>query len=332
MLRGLPGIGLDIDNRRIRIVWARKNKVGWRIIKFGSREIPAGMVEAGNINDSAGLGEQIGVLVKELDLQNKKVTTAVGGQQIYMRNLTLPGLHANELKEAVYYQAFSFLPIPVDEAALDIYPLQEYKDKKARKVDVFFVAVRKQQVEDIAQVCRVAGLKLAAVEIEPLALWRTWKEVKARVAALLAIGSDHACFCIFKDGAPVLHRYLAYAVEFDNLLLRRAVDTNARPVDIGGCLESSGAVGSMMAEVKMACDYYQLQAGKAIDPIEKLLLCGGGAVRGLPERLAQELNLEVELWTDNVWPRLTLPASISAAETWELQNEFPLALGLAAWG
>lgn len=331
----LPGIGLDIGSCKVRVVWIQREKAGLRIIKFGSMQTPAGMVEAGTIIDPVGLGTQIGVLIRRLNLTGKRVVTAVGGQQIYIRNLIMPCLKPDELRAAVYYQAVTFLPIPVEEAALDIFPIRQFGDKGGRKIEVFFLAVRRQQVDDIVLTCQSAGLKPAVVEIEPLALYRAWGGDDAIVVALLAIGSARSYFTVFNKGIPVFYRsmaanHTAFYKSFNQP--ESNVITVRGKIEDGGHGQYNYLFDELINEVKTARDYYELQTrnGNGDKSIEKILLCGGSAIRGLKAGLALGLGLEVELVAANTLQRLLLPVNISDAEKLELQNDFSLALGLAA--
>ena len=330
MLKNLPGIGLDIGSRLIKIAWVRPHKAGWRIIKQGSMETPQGIVEAGVIKDPESLGKQIGVLVKNMKIQGKRVTTAVSGSQIYLRNVIMPYLNWQELREAVYYQAYSFLPIPVEEAALDIYPLRDYVDDEGRKIELFFAAVPKQQVDDIATVIKSAKLRPAVVEVEPLALWRAWGADSTRVAALLTIGAARSYFTVFNRGIPVFYRSITVPVEE----VHKVLEQDNRPVmfaenNSAGKLRCKELFNGLLSEVKTARDYYQMQAGSEEGRIEKLILCGGGVWPVLPIVIAEDMNIKVELMTDRVEQQFILPASTSTAERLVIQKDFPLALGLA---
>ena len=333
MFNRLPGIGLDIGSCKVRVVAIQREKAGLRIIKFGSMQTPAGMVEAGTIIDPAGLGTQIGVLIRRLNLTGKRVVIAVSGQQIYIRNLIMPCLKPDELRAAVYYQATTFLPIPVEEAALDIFPIRQFEDKGGRKTEVFFVAVRKQQVDDIVLTCQSAGLKPAVVEIEPLALYRAWGGDGTRVVALLAIGSARSYFTVFNKGIPVFYHSMAAN---NNAFCSSFTQPRSNVITMRGTTEGGGQynylLDELINEVKTARDYYELQdrSGNGEKSIEKILLCGGSAIRGLEAGLALGLGLEVELVAANTLQRLLLPVNISDAERLELQNDFSLALGLAA--
>lgn len=166
------GIGLDIGSRKIKITRVKKKGAELEIVNFASRETPRGVMEAGAIIDPYVLGEVIAELVNELGLKNRPVISAVAGPQVYTRIISMPKLSMEEIRQAIKYEAAAFLPIPVEEAAMDIYPIREYRDGEGGKVELLYVAVRKSQVERLKTSCRLANLKLQTIELETLALSR----------------------------------------------------------------------------------------------------------------------------------------------------------------
>jgi len=328
----LSGIGLDIGSKKTKIIQVKRRKAGLEVTKFGSLYTPPGIVEAGIIMDPVRLGEDLKVLVKKLKFNGKRVVSAVGGQQLYIRNLIMPRLKLEEMREAVYYHSTNFLPIPVEEAAIDIYPLREFEDQSVKKTEVFFLAVRKQQVDNLKMACQIAELNLAAVEIEPMSIFRAWGKDCGSVVGWLAIGSSRSFFTVFNQGIPVFYRSLAtgsagsYYTNFNQANRAKGWDQVLNLNDP----PYVPRITDITKEVKITLDSYQQQLGEKEKSIEKILLCGGRAMLGLEDCLAQGLELKVEVV--NILSGYILPGYISRDEELELQYDFPLALGLAARG
>lgn len=329
MFNRLPGIGLDLGARKIRMIQAVRGRDGFKIIKFGSIGTPSGTIESGFIVDPERLGKELKILVRRLNFNGKRVAAAIGGQQIYIRNLIMPRLKLEEMREAVYYQSTRFLPIPVEEAAFDICPLRDLEDETGKKREVFFLAVRKQQVENLDYTCRMAGLKLAAVEIEPLSIYRVCGNGIKAAMALLYFGSERSYLTVFERGVPVFYRSLAMGSSGSyNVTHINHVNKVRRWGEIMTLKELPHArIARMTGEVKDALEYYQ-KSIKGSASLEKILLCGGGAVPSLQKSLIQELSLDLEV--ADILQSSILPRGLSREEENELQYDFSLALGLAA--
>ena len=330
MFNRLPGIGIDIGSKRIKLAWVKRKRDGLQIVKYGSIPTPTDAVDLGVIADPEKLGDELGVLVRDLKLKGKRVVSAVGGQQVYIRNLIMPSMKLNELKEAVYYQATNFLPIPIEEASTDIFPLRNFEDEEGKKTEVFFLAVRRQQVKNLEIACQVAGLKLAAVEIEPLSIYRVLGRENASTIALIAMSSSRSYFTVFKRGIPVFYRSLSSGRYAFLKTLEINNETNgSEEIDVtDNNNQYDNLVREIISEVSASVDFYEAQKEMEDEMIEKFLLCGTGAVKGLDIRLTAGLGREVEV--ANILNRLLLPWNMSETEKHELQYDFPVALGLAA--
>jgi type IV pilus assembly protein PilM len=328
----LPGIGLDIGSKKMKLVWAKRRRDRLQIVKFGSMPTPVGAVDSGIILEPERLGEELGVLVRDLNLKGKRVVSAVAGQQVYIRNLIMPSMKLNELKEAVRYQATTFLPISVEDAAIDIFPLREFEDEEGQKTEVFFVAVRRQQVENLDIACRIAGLNLAAVEIEPLAVYRVLGGNPESVVAFLKIGSSRSYLAVFKGGILKFYRSLPFGSSafYQNGVLNGGAEPGELDeIEVGQDNQYDYLLRDIISEVKVSIEYYEMQNQTEDEDIERLLLCGSGsAIRGLDSRLEAELDHKVEV--ADILPQLILPEDISDAEKYELKHNFVIALGLAA--
>lgn len=329
MFNKAPGIGLDIGSKKIKLVELTKKKNGFELIKFGSLLTPPGMLEGGVILDPEVLGKEMEPMVKELKLKGKAVVSAVSGQQVYTRALVMPAMPMGELREAVYYQATGFLPIPVEEAVIDIFPLRDFEDEEGKQTEVFFVAVRKEQVENLDASCQIAGLKLAAVEIEPLAIQRILKgQDELRVKGYLNIGASRSYFSVFVEGLLVYYRSLAFGCSafYETSGMNNTL-SGLDEVEIAPDNQYDYLVKDILAEVSRSAEYYTMQY--AYEKIEKILICGGGSrLRGLDQRLADYMGYVVEI--ANPLTDLGKTNNLNLDEENELRHDFVVALGLAA--
>jgi len=326
--KGAPGIGLDIGNKKVKLVRLRKTRDGFSLAEYGSIPTPPGAVEAGFVHDPEKLGEFLGQLVGDLKLKNKAVVSAVSGPQVYIRSLVMPRMKPVEQRAAIRYEATTFLPIPVDEASIDISPLTFFEDEGGKKVDLFFVAVRKQQVENLHLTCKIAGLKLAAVEIEPLALHRLLKPDNAGVQAFVNIGSSRSTFSVFNGEALKFYRHMSfgYSPFIPAGSANNGEATGLDQVELGNSEDHQYLLPDIIAELTRSVEYYHMQNQNGI---KNLMLCGGGArIRGLDKVLAEGINITV-INADTL-QRIGLPADISDSHRQELRNDFAVALGLAA--
>ncbi len=332
MFNRLPGIGLDLGDQTIKLAQVKRRQNGLQLVKYGSLPMPAGAFAAGIIQDPERLGQELQGLVKQLNLTGQQVVSAVTGQQVYIRNLILPSMKLKELKAAVHYQATNFLPIPVEEAAIDIFPLRNFEDEEGKKTEIFFVAVRRRQVENLATTCRAAGLRLAVVEIEPLALYRVLGGTTDSVTGFIELGLSRSYFAVFKGINLVFYQSLPVGCSALEKIFK--INSWYRPdgfneAEIGLDQQYDHLTGDITVEIKRMAEYYVMQGETGPEEIDNFILCGrGAAIRALHARLIEELGCQVEV--ADILPRIIAPPHLSAAQKLELQYDFNVTLGLAA--
>lgn len=330
MFRQRTGIGLDIGSKKIKLAVLKKEGRNMQLVKHGSIATPEGSVDAGLIIDPDILGQSIGKLAQDLDLKGRMVATAVSGQQIYIRNLIMPRMKRSELKEAAVFKATEFLPIPIQDAAIDVFPFRQFEDETGKKTEAFFVAARRQQVEILDEVCRQAGLKLVTVEIEPLAVHRVMSSNDGdKVVGLLNIGASRSHFSVFSKGLlSSLRSFFFGCSAFYQDIRGDCADGNIRleEVEAADDNDNSYLVRDIMSELARSLEYYEMQSdGEKIDAV---YLCGGGSrLKNLDNYLASGLGRKVSKL--EYMPALVWEAA-SAEEDWELRHDYTVALGLAA--
>lgn len=330
MFSKLPGIGLDIGSQKIKIIRVAHKKSQLDLIRYGSMPTPAGTFKGGIIVDPEGLGAELRYLVKDLKLRGQRTVSALGGQQIFMRNIYIPNVKASELDDAIWYQAMHVLPIPVEEAVMDHYVVRQVETAQGRNTEILLVAVGKNQVENIKLACHIAGLKLAVLEVETQALFRMVGDA-ASVTAILNIGWTRSYVFVFKRGVPVFFRAISVGSSvWANLSESFPASINEERAlqPIMQMKSKQHGPDHLIREVKAAVEYYHASQTGLEDNIEKIWLNGGRRSKDLANRLVRETGCEVE--TVGIGKKLRLTADVNQRVRQELQQDFLIALGLAA--
>lgn len=320
--------GLDIGSQKIKLVYIKKYKNRFKIITYGSENTPRGAVESGTIVDPETVGAILAELVQDLRLKGKRVVAAVSGPQVYTRSVIMPTMKLTDLKEAVRYEATTFLPIPVEDAVMDIFPFHYFQDEEGAKVELFFVAVRRQQVQHLQVVCDIAGLKLAAVEIEPLAINRVVSEVDDNgVCAVLNMGAARSYLSVFRDQVPVYNRYLSFgssAFINENNHSGNGLDG----IVIGSQDHHEYLVRDVISELSRSIEYYSMQYPEGLSGI---YICGGGSrMSGIDKAISSGLGIPVNI--ADILSRCIWPVPGNDKEIRNLRHDYPVALGLALRG
>ncbi len=327
MLKRTADLGLDIGSKKIKLAKVKRKGNELQLLKYGSIDTLPGLVEAGNIFEPEKVGAEMAGLVKRMGLEGQRVVSAVSGQQVYIRNLVLPRMSRSESRAAAVYQAVAFLPIPIEEAAIDVFPWRDFEDEDGKKSEVFFVAVPRLQVDNLDIACFNAGLKLAALEIESLAINRIFlPNQTSGVRALLQIGASRCYFSVFSGTNLLFYRTLSSFYENISFIIGKA-NINIDSLQSIQEEQVKYIVRGLVAEVRRSVEYYNIQHPER--KLEKLWLSGGGTgLKGLAAELAAEIACDVQ--TADFLPRFTLPVDLDERAKREINCDFPVALGLAA--
>jgi len=214
-------VGLDIGHNQIRAVQLKHHNGELVLHDFGSIPIPEGATNEGEIIDTAAITEALKTFWRERKFTGKVVATGVANQQIIFRMIDFPWTDEKDLREAVLLQAQEFIPIPVEDAIIDFAITGEkVNDKGERVYELMLSAVQKDIINKVVSSIQDAGLKLARIDLTPLALVRSvlgdndapvnYDDFfgKSETVAVLHIASGVTNLAIVEAGVPRFIRFL----------------------------------------------------------------------------------------------------------------------------
>lgn len=332
MLFSKTGIGLDIGSQKIKLVKVKRQGNKIEPVLFKCMDTPPGTVDSGTIIDPELLGEAIADLVNDLKISGSRAVSAIGGQQIYIKNFVMPHMKQLDLRRAAFYQSSSFLPISPDEAVMDVCPVRRFTDGEGRKTDVFFVAARKMQLDNLLAVYQAAGLKPSAVEIEPLALYRLFKsEDDIRTLGILNFGAYRSYLAVFDEGVLTSLRHLSLGCSafLQGVGWGEVEQRELDGIDLNEDSNYSYLLGDIITELSRTLEYFSMQTGG--HKVNKVLLTGGGSrIKGLTDYLSSALGYSVE--QADIEKQVKVPPHLTEHERRQIMHDYPVALGLAARG
>lgn len=167
-------VGLDIGSKSIKMVELAKEGAGWKLNASGIVAYKGKSPEnAEDDKEMAPLAESIKKLHKEAKISSKQVSLSLPEPQVYTRSVKFPLLTDSEIASAVKWEAEQYIPIPVEEAVIQHQIIERRKDATPPQAVVLLIAAPMKLVEKYARVVEMAGLSLAVVETELMALIRS---------------------------------------------------------------------------------------------------------------------------------------------------------------
>ncbi|MDH7476134.1 MAG: pilus assembly protein PilM, partial [Microgenomates group bacterium] len=165
---------LDFGEKYIRIADAKLSGNKLELVNFGSADTITNFFSIENQSIIEKQAEIIANLANTLKVKNKTAHVVIPDSVSYSQITQMPKLNEKELLAAIRYQADQFIPMPIEEVALDIETL--YEDEKNNKLTILIVACSKKIVEQIEKTLDMAGITYETLENELSALGRLFYE------------------------------------------------------------------------------------------------------------------------------------------------------------
>jgi type IV pilus assembly protein PilM len=283
-------------------------------------------------------------IIEEGKFKSKKVNIAVPSFGGLITLLEFPGSIGNDLDQAVKFEAYKYIPTPMEEVILSWDIVGGSKEDLAKKdssekIQVMLVAASRKKVSEYENIVKNAGLELQGIEIENFSMMRS------------LIGNDQGSFIILDIGSRVCNIIL---IEKGIIRVNRNIDAGG--IDITRSIAQSMRVSeeraegikksnrdffskesniafpvldSIAGEVSRAINsYYKTAEEKS--KINALILSGGTAnLLGLDKYLSNKL--EIKTVVGNPFSRLNFNKKLEPLFR-KNGTQFSVAIGLALKG
>ena len=318
--RSTAGTGIDLGHHSIKLVRLERNgQDPPRVTHWGEEE-----VRAGDGDPIRARGLALKRLLKGLRLKGRRlgrVASAVGSNQLYLRQVALPALSPEDLRRALPYEARKHFPLDtLPDPLLDVQVLGEKAPAEAASAppegtgresaeptrQVLLAAVPRKQRDEVLKALDVAGIEPDRVDAEPLPALNTVLDLEERgeepvaVAGLGAQGSFLAA--VTREGG-VYARSLRFSGEALTAQIQEKLGfdretAEAMKKDLSGPEAEQVAsllaepLGELVGEIAETLRFLSMRQHN--HRLTRLHVCGGAALTaGLQEDIARGLGLDV---------------------------------------
>ncbi len=306
-------VGLDIGHGVLRAAEVAGGSTGKpRLMRYHEVTFPSDATREGEIVEQDVLVRALKQLWAAGKFATRDVVLGVGNQRVLTRDLSVPKVPLDRIKEALPFQVQDLLPIPVADAVLDFYPIAEAQGESGPVIQGLLVAAAKASVLANVRAVQAAGLNPIDVDLSPFALTRallTGTSGKGTVA-LVHVGATTSCLVIATDGVPQFVRIIPSGGEEVTTAL---VNLGLTPADAERMKATAGLIresyqpesmaiaetvirvtDDLLGSIRNTLQFYRNT--RPNDPIMGIILSGGGSrLRGFPAALEEVTRLQVEL-------------------------------------
>lgn len=343
-------VGVDIGQTAIRAVEAKASRNNGPIEVRGYQEaaLPEGAVRGGEIIEPTAVATILKKMWVDGKFGTKNVVLGMGDQKVVARDLVMPKLTQDEIRDLLPLRVQELIPMPVAEAILDFYPVADGPlGEEGPTVHGLLVAAYSDAVSSNVAAVKRAGLQVVGVDFVPFALQRAVGQAGVGVSAVVDIGATTTNVIIAADGVPDFVRIIPSGSDDATRALATQLEIprdQAEKLKVAQGLhpeivapndqKSAGIIldvtRELMTSVINTLRYYSSTHDNA--RVDSLVLTGNGArLRGLPAALAQSTG--ITLVAPTPFSRVKLPRSLSAfgvSEALRAGTAVGLAMGVRA--
>lgn len=307
-------LGVDIGTTSIKMVEVTGGGKGPRIVNYGLLESSGYLARANQALQTSGLKifeagavELLKALVKETGTHTTDVIASIPPFEVFTSFLDFPAMDQKEIQQAIVYQARQYVPIPLEEVALDWMKISDYTDERGfAHQKILLISVPQETIKRYQRIFKAAGLTLHALELESLSLARMLGGDPTS-SIIVDIGSRSTNTVFLEKGG------MAWGAQSDmaaaSLTQSLATSLGINPLRAEELKKERGILGTgpnyevasimmpfldaIIGEVKKA-QFSYVQQFPAAAKAERIVLAGGGAnLLGIEKYMEKEFSVPV---------------------------------------
>ena len=347
MAKGI--VGLDIGRDTIRAVEIEgADKARPVVVRYAEVSVPEGAVRSGEVREIHTVAVAIRNLWSTGGFKSKNVVIGVGNQRVLARDLTVPRMGLEQIRESLPFQVQEMLPVPVADALLDFYPISEAETENGPVVHGLLIAAIKHSVEANVSAVRQAGLTPAQVDLIPFALTRVLSRgvETAGTIALIDVGASTTNVVISEDGVPKFVRMIPTGGEDITSALVERLEVSPQQAEaakrargLSNAPTSSDSeravaevihtkVGELLNSLRNTLNYYMNTHNTTVQAV--VLSGGGSQLAGLAQALGEITRIQIVASDPFATVDLAKSASKANVDAKSMTVALGLALGSAA--
>ena len=304
-------VGVDIGSSSIKAVELQKKGNSYHLLHLGFENLSADTVVDGQIMELNNVSNVITNIFAEHQIKTSRVAAGVSGHSVSVKNIVLPQMSEDELRESFSWHAEEHIPFDISDVNLDYQVTSSTSDA----LNVLLAACKSDKIANVKQAIQLAGKQPAVIDVDTFALQNcyevNYQPRPGEVVALLNIGASTMNINIMNGARSIFARDASVGGGQYTSLLQKELGLTfeqAEAVKRGYPLPEGiearpiqpiiETVSDILAlEIRKTMDFYRATAEDSDEAIQKILIAGGSSkLPGLPDYLAKRFEIPVELF------------------------------------
>ncbi len=339
-------LAIDIGANSVKLAEFQHLKGGGlALLRYAQDELG---LQPGDEKDFANLVQvTLNGIAQKAQIKPGPASLTISGQSVFTKFVNLPPVDPKKIAQIVQYEAAQNVPFPINEVVWDYQLISGNQDS----VDVLLVAVREDQVEEIAQAVERTKFRTSLIDVSLLALYNTARYNTGDVSEptiLLDIGA-RTTNLVFMEGNRFFTRSILIGGQNITQQVARELEISYEEAEalkkdvgfvaLGGAYEepeseeaaaiskiARNVMTRLHVDVNRSINFYRSQQGGAAP--RRVLLTGGGSIMPYTAEFFHE-KLEVSVQYLNPFRNVQLAEGINREDLSRKAHLFGELVGLA---
>ncbi|NLJ88077.1 MAG: type IV pilus assembly protein PilM [Epulopiscium sp.] len=215
-------LGIEVGNSNIKLVQGIKKGRIVHVQNHGITATPKNAVRDGFIVDMEAVYNAASELIKKKRFNEQNAALSIQGTSIITRDVIVPYMEENELRNVLEYQKEEYFPIDVSDYQTDFKILEKLDTDEGKKLSVLLVAAPNNMITGAMDLLRRLNLKVKFIDIASNAVANLYANKSMSFQGeepysimVLDIGGQTTTATIISDGKILFSRTILYG--FDEL-------------------------------------------------------------------------------------------------------------------
>lgn len=194
----MPAAGLDISDQSVKYVQLERKDGSLAVKKFGSKPMPKGLIEEGNVKQKEKLIAFLKTIREEMG--SGHVIVSLPEERGFLSQIEIPEVKEEEIRGVLELQLENYIPISGYDAVFDYRIIKKINEGGRKGFLVNLTAFPATLVGDYRDVLIEAGFKPQAFEMETNSLARAVVKENDNIAQMVVdFGKTRTSFVVVKD-------------------------------------------------------------------------------------------------------------------------------------
>lgn len=296
-------IGVDIGSFYTKIgSFDRKSD---KLNNMAIEKTPQNCIRNGYLSDINVLSDFLNEILKKKFAKEKKLSFCISSTDIIIREIIMPFMKDDELKNALKYEIDQYIPNS-DDYIVDYKQIEH--DEDGKKLKTIIVAAPKEMIFGYLKLAKTLKLHLEVIDIYSNCIYKSIKKLckPTGSTSVINIGAEYTDITIINEGKYAFSRVVKFGGNDINEIIANTYDTDFKTAeeykrekpffidneDYDSLRENTEKyVNSKLSEISRVFDFFESSYHKGINEI--FIIGGTSRLTGLKRHIEDYFKIPV---------------------------------------